>query len=291
MSKRPQQVSLFLDAAQSTSSEVRSDFQTWFSPGFQMQSRQARSDPLHGISIPKSSIIGFDFAVTLSSPASCCVLFDIALRLLMELKWLMLNKHKRWFHSSRVKFPLVSMSASWFLVSMYLIWILGSKLILSSNQLKSNSVGSGNMSHCRASSLDDHLDDSFIVFKDLQQSFLTRRIDVWRNKTNIVQIINLSINFSFALEIYTGLSVLDYSDACFREELWRSDAVIPSIQSPTSKKWFLILLNCAKLKFVSYTSSWLEQKRVASENTQCSNWWRFWILKIASKIWVLEQTQ
>ena len=54
MSKRPQQVSLFLDAAQSTSSEVI-DFQIWFSPAFQMQSRQARSDPLHGISIPNSS--------------------------------------------------------------------------------------------------------------------------------------------------------------------------------------------------------------------------------------------
>ena len=46
----------------------------------------------------------------------------------------MLNKHKRWFHSSRVKFPLVSMSASWFLVSMYLIWVFGSKLIRSINQ-------------------------------------------------------------------------------------------------------------------------------------------------------------
>ena len=61
-------------------------------------------------------IIGFDFAVTLSSPASSCVLFDITSRLLMELKRLMLNKHKRWFHSSRVKFLLVRMSASWFLV-------------------------------------------------------------------------------------------------------------------------------------------------------------------------------
>ena len=79
-------------------------------------------------------IIGIDFAVTLSSPASSCVLFDIALTLLMELKWLMLNKHKRCFHSSRVKFPFVSMSASWFLVSIYLIWILGSKLILPNNQ-------------------------------------------------------------------------------------------------------------------------------------------------------------
>ena len=63
-------------------------------------------------------VIGFDFAVTLSSPASSCVLFDIALTLLMELNWPMLNKHKRWFHSSRVIFPLVSMSTSWFLVSM-----------------------------------------------------------------------------------------------------------------------------------------------------------------------------
>ena len=40
-------------------------------------------------------IIGFDFAETLSSPASSCVLFDIASRLLMELKWMMLNKHNR----------------------------------------------------------------------------------------------------------------------------------------------------------------------------------------------------
>ena len=79
-------------------------------------------------------IIGFDFAVTLSSPASFCVLFDFTLRQLVELKWPMLNKHKRWFHSSRVKYPMVSMSASWFLVWMYLIWILGSKLNLSNNQ-------------------------------------------------------------------------------------------------------------------------------------------------------------
>ena len=33
-----------------------------------------------------------------------------------------------------VKFPLFKMSASWFLVSMYLIWILESRLIRSNNQ-------------------------------------------------------------------------------------------------------------------------------------------------------------
>ena len=46
----------------------------------------------------------------------------------------MSNKHKRWFHYVTCKFPLVSMPASWFLVPMYLIWILGSKLIRSNNQ-------------------------------------------------------------------------------------------------------------------------------------------------------------
>ena len=44
--------------------------------------------------------------------------------------------------------------------------------------IQSNSVGSGNMSHCTASSLYDHFDHCFVVFKDVQQSFLTRRIRV-----------------------------------------------------------------------------------------------------------------
>ena len=44
--------------------------------------------------------------------------------------------------------------------------------------IKSNSVGSGNMSHCRASSVYDHLDHCSVAFKDIQESFLTRRIHV-----------------------------------------------------------------------------------------------------------------
>ena len=43
----------------------------------------------------------------------------------VELKWLILSKYNKWFHLSRVKLPLVGMSASWFFVSMYLIWIFG----------------------------------------------------------------------------------------------------------------------------------------------------------------------
>ena len=40
-------------------------------------------------------------------------------------KFMMLNKRRRWSHSSRLKLPLINMSASWFLVSANLIWILG----------------------------------------------------------------------------------------------------------------------------------------------------------------------
>ena len=46
------------------------------------------------------------------------------------------------------------------------------------------------MSHCRASSLYDHLDHCFVVFKHIQRNFLMRRLDVWGNKINIVQIID-----------------------------------------------------------------------------------------------------
>ena len=40
-------------------------------------------------------IIGFDFAVTLSSPESFCGLFDITSEHSAEVKWLILNKNKR----------------------------------------------------------------------------------------------------------------------------------------------------------------------------------------------------
>ena len=77
----------------------------------------AEDDRVVGV-LAKRLIVGLNFAVTLSCPESCCVLFDITSEQTVELKWLILNKHNRWFHSSRVKFPLVRMSASWLLVSM-----------------------------------------------------------------------------------------------------------------------------------------------------------------------------
>ena len=43
--------------------------------------------------------------------------------------------------------------------------------------IKSNAVGPGNMSHCGTSSLFQHLDHCFVVFKNIQQSFLMRKLD------------------------------------------------------------------------------------------------------------------
>ena len=54
----------------------------------------------------------------------------------------MSNKHKRWFHSSRVKFPFVSMSASWFLGVDVLDLDFGVQINSIEQQIKSNSVGS-----------------------------------------------------------------------------------------------------------------------------------------------------
>ena len=73
----------------------------------------------------------FWFAVTRSSPESCWDRLAIVSEQTVELKWLMSNKLNKWFHSARVKFHLIKISASSFLVTMYLIWILESRLIRS----------------------------------------------------------------------------------------------------------------------------------------------------------------
>ena len=136
-----QQVSTFYQTSQLAHSEDF-DFLVWVFTGLS-DAVDDRADG--GLSMLRAIklISGLHFALTLSSPDSFCVLFDIASRLLMELKWLMSNKHKRWFHSPRVKFPLVSMSASWFLVSMYLIWFFWVQIDSIEQPIKSNSVGSG----------------------------------------------------------------------------------------------------------------------------------------------------
>ena len=64
------------------------------------------------------------------------------------------------------------------MVSDVLDWDFGVQLNSIEQPIKRNSVDSGNMSHCRTPSFNDHFDHCFIVFKHIQQSFLTRGLDV-----------------------------------------------------------------------------------------------------------------
>ena len=141
-----------------------------------------RNRMVHGWGTCRDSLMSGSSPWALSLPQSClllffsCILFAVVLGQLVklkfwaqqrELKWLRLNKWRRLFHSSRVKLLLVNMSASWCLVSMYQIWILGSRLILSNNQSTATLWVSWHMSHCWISAFHYPLNHGFIVLKDI----------------------------------------------------------------------------------------------------------------------------
>ena len=99
------------------------------------------------------------------------------------LKWLQenieklikLNKRRRWLHSSRVKLSLVNMSASWFLVSTYLILIFGFQVDSVEQSIKRDSVGSGHVSH-----------HSFVIFRDEQLWDSS-----WKDMLSLVYVVNI----------------------------------------------------------------------------------------------------
>ena len=66
----------------------------------------------------------------------------------------MLNRQRRLIHSSHVKF-VVNMFASWCMVPTYLMCISGVQINSVKQPIKSNSVGSGHMSHSWTSAFDD----------------------------------------------------------------------------------------------------------------------------------------
>ena len=136
---------------------------------------------------------------------------------------------------------------------------------------KSNSVGSGNVTHCRTSHLYDHLDHCFVVFEDVQHSFLTRSIRVWRNKINIIQIINLSKNFlsrwrcrqiSLYVFILIRISVKNNNDQI--PQVKRGYTVHPQTCIQQNDFWFCWAVRNWSL-FLTHPADWNE--RVASENT------------------------
>ena len=75
--------------------------------------------------------------------------------------------------------------------------------------IKSNSVGSGNMSHCGTSSFDYHFDDNFIVFKDVQLRLTLTRMCVNGYKIHILGLgFGMEIRTSFPDASMVGLDIV-----------------------------------------------------------------------------------
>ena len=165
----------------------------------------------------------------------------------------MLNKHTRWFHSQRVKFSFVKMSASWFFVSMYLIWIIGSKIDSIKQPIKSNSVGSGNMSHGRTSAFNDHLHcpgTNTIKLLDARIGHLKEQYQCLSSHR-------------FCCEIcfyHSQVAPFDLKHGKHFQEQKQLDPIVPEqanhpVSVPCPERWSQILLSSENQQFVSCTST------------------------------------
>ena len=65
--------------------------------------------------------------------------------------------------------------------------------------VKSNSVGSGCVSHCWTSSFDDHFDHCFVVLKNVEHRSELRRLRDRRNRINITQFKIVVTNWNLGL--------------------------------------------------------------------------------------------
>ena len=134
---------------------------------------------------------GRDMDTTLSSSFWSCILFAIVEQLKkpkfsvqqVELKWLILNKWRSLFHSSRVKFPLLSTCLR---VGVKLTDLnFGVQIDPVKQPIQSNFAVSWNMSHCWISTFDNHFDYRLAVLKGIQHGTRTRIRCIWWNVINV----------------------------------------------------------------------------------------------------------
>ena len=115
--------------------------------------------------------------------------------------------------------------------------------------IKSNSVGSGYVSHCRTSSFNYHFDHGFVVLKNTELCTKMRRSHVRRNIINITQLKSFVLDWSLGCACMMGVTQqvsctlsLDFF-GWFGEE-WnnsitesqRSSGGIPSVRKPASRE-------------------------------------------------------
>ena len=107
----------------------------------------------------------------------------------MSKKHMMLNKHRRWFHSFLENFPLVRMSASWFLGVNIFDLDFRIQVDPIKQPTKSDTVSSRHMSQSGTSSFHYNLDHGFVVLTDVQLWFPLRRTRVGGYAVQFVQLI------------------------------------------------------------------------------------------------------
>ena len=163
-------------------------------------------------------VVGFDFATILLYPSCSCILFAIVLVQLVKLKILSAAERAEMADVKQMKkiVPLIACEIPFCQYDCKLVFgvdILDLKLgvqIDSVRQpIKSNSVGSGNMSHCWTSAFDDHFNHGFVILKDVQHRTKSRKLCVRRHTVNIVQIkiVVLGWNLGFVLGVLVGCGI------------------------------------------------------------------------------------
>ena len=124
--------------------------------------------------------------------------------------------------------------------------------------VRSNSVGSWNMSHCWTPACDYHLDHGFIVLKNEQHSTGMKKCHVRRHTANLKQIKNVVLGWNLGLVlrvfVWCGvmqqvslyrqtfgfielvLGTMEHFYIFFKKKNRRSGAGIPSVPKPASRE-------------------------------------------------------
>ena len=218
MSDRTQWVAPFHDVAQFAGSQ-ETDFHVWCSPVFLMQRMLAHQESFRCIVRPNSSA---SILLWLFLHLNLFAIFSTSL----QNNWWNWNgqfwtntkdgpTHHVW------NFPLSMMSASLFLVSMCLIWILESKLIRSNCLSRTTLWVLETCLNVRLLPIVIILITASLSPNTYNKAFWWEELHVWRNKINIVQIIDhivWEVENKFAVCSLTSRPVLFGAESCFQQQ-------------------------------------------------------------------------
>ena len=195
---------------------------------------------------------------------------------------MMLERCNQLHHSSRVKLPFVKKSVNWFLDSTYLIWTVGSKLILSKNQSRTTRW-------VRDACLIVGLLPLMVIF--ITPSLSSKMCNCAFERTwSMFDRSTFRSNTCFILGVLWVFALIARVHAwvCFGilgdvpntsiTKSHKSSANKPSIRKPASNDMISdYLWSCENLTFASCTSSWSVQM---FDFQKCTKLRLMWILRL-----------